>query len=341
MKKNWVILLGCFLSAVVFSEDLKDEKQIYSNELDGINRRESNIYLQEEEVPKNYINQNIRLNSDAQDGLVRLTLGEGYMHFNERVWMTYRLRKFNDTNGDKNPAFEGSDLRFRLYYGVGKIGEGIEAHHRFEYRSITDSYDRVKWNYEINFAERLGMKEPGEYFVVRPLLGWASNKIDSKGNDYDSVITGLEGLVSFKVWREWYFQFNAYGQYHFNFGDEYEERYGVDNVAVLSLEAYLLNETKIFDLGKDTSLNFYFEGGFDPANFYEKKHEFTTSEGRESFEQQYSLYAMPELNIKHKLESGFTLKGAIGMESRNQRGNDEISDYNNQVYFSIGWETRY
>ena len=148
------------------------------------------------------------------------------------------------------------------------------------------------------------------------------------------------------------FEFNLYGDQHF-----YGERKAtgvtdtVKNNTSLTMEAYLYNTTNLY-ANDDVSVDFYFEGGFDPYKWNSEKIQRTLKVGAPDkidaanynyYHNSYQVYAYPQLIANYKITPNLNVYTSLGAEYRNWAYKSEKSarDWRWQPTAVVGFRTTF
>ncbi len=299
----------------------------------------------EEFRPTGSIKQEVRWYSDKEDidaEGIRFTLAEGGVRFTENFYIDYRVRDFIRTH--EGEGSNNKDIRTRLYYDHGYLGDTrIDVRQRLEVRS-TQSYNRFSYTPEFNFAEYV----PGfSTFKIRPVARYEDNNNGAK-NEFRygaDLLTYLpiysEGNIDFGV------EFNLYGYYQdLGSNKEYTSDGAVkDSQTALDVELYTYFT---YDLGNWNGINFafYHELGVDPYTFYDRKIDVTNENGVKTrdYDSDLYLYNDFEIQFSYNVNDSTSIYGALAVEFANQQAygnNGDTANYKWQAYPYIGWRTKF
>ncbi|GLI56076.1 hypothetical protein PM10SUCC1_15900 [Propionigenium maris DSM 9537] len=301
----------------------------------------------EEFRPTGSIKQEVRWYSDKEDidsEHIRFTLAEGGVRFTENFYIDYRVRDYIRNHSDEGSNTK--DMRTRLYYDHGYLGDTqIDVRQRLEVRS-TQSYNRFSYTPEFNFAEYV----PGfSTFKVRPVARYQD---DNNGNT-TLVRTGADLLTYLPVYSEgnidFGVEFNTYFRYDETKGpNRYYTSGGSqkDSQTAVDIELYTYFT---YDLGTWNGVNFafYHELGVDPYTFYDRKIDVTDADGNrtgDSYDSDLYLYNDFEIQFSYNVNDSTSIYGALAVEFANQQayGNDgDTGNYKWQAYPYIGWRTKF
>lgn len=154
-----------------------------------------------------------------------------------------------------------------------------------------------------------------DYFVVAPKVGYTWS--DDNSSDYSNQV-GFDVYTwhtlpwGFSTEFNLYFTQNFYGQDQaFNNGNDME-----DKNFTIDMEFYIYNTTNLYTNG-NFSLDFGFEGGYDPYTWSQEK-KFGSADGDNlgTDDSKYSLYALPYLQANYAVTENMTVYAAAGAEYR-------------------------
>lgn len=289
--------------------------------------------------PTGSLKQEIRWYSDKEDvdaeGF-RLTLAEGGIRFTENFYADYRVRDFIRTSDEVGSNTK--DIRTRLYYDHGTLGDTqIDVRQRLEIRS-TQSYNRFSYTPEFNFAEYI----PGfSTFKLRPVLRYED---DNNGNT-TLVRTGADMLTYLPVYSgertDFGVEFNTYFRYDEFKGENRNTQNieGSDNNVAVDVEVYTYLS---YELGEWNGVNFglYHEFGLDPYTWYDRNIA-ADQRDRNNTDQTWTIYNDFELQFSYDVNGSTSIYGALAVEHANTKGQEYASDFKWQAYPYIGWRTKF
>ena len=301
----------------------------------------TSVVATEEFIPTGSVKQEIRWYSDKEDidsEGVRFTLAEGGIRFTENFYIDYRVRDFIKTHNDQGSNTK--DLRTRLYYDHGTLGDtDIDVRQRLEVRS-TQNYNRFNYTPEFNFAEYV----PGfTTFKLRPAIRYQDNNNGEKqefryGGDFLSYLP-VYSDDKFDLGVE----FNLYA-YKQDLGTNYtytSDGTLEDSQKGLDVELYVY---ATYELGNWNGVDFalYYEFGMDPYTFYDRKVDVTDS--RENYDSDLYIYNDFEIQFSYAVNTSTSIYGALAVEHANNQtygNNGDTGNYKWQAYPYIGWRTKF
>ncbi len=308
----------------------------------------------EEFRPTGSVKQEIKWFGDKEevDGeYLRLTLAEGGVRFTENFYIDYRVRdqikyKDEDVSGSNT-----KDLRTRLYYDHGYLGDTqIDVRQRLEIRS-TQTYNRFTYTPEFDFGEYVGFADS---LKLRPSFRYqddnnANNTYKHVGADflyYKGFATGKHDLgFEFNVYTRFYDSEYLYNNDKGTDASENGNPNTKDSNFATDVEFYIYYT---YDLGQYNGVDFafYYEFGLDPYTFYDRKIDIVEGEkGSEKVvddkSSDWTVYNDFELQASYKVNDSTSIYGAIAVEHANNKGNDHASDFKWQPYAYVGWRTKF
>lgn len=309
----------------------------------------------EEFIPSGSVKQELRWYGDKEEvdaeGL-RFTLAEGGMRFTDKFYIDYRVRDYIQYKSDEGSNTK--DLRTRLYYDHGYLGNTkIDVRERLEVRS-TDDYNRFTYTPEFDFAEYFGGNAnfSVDTFKLRPSFRYqddnnANNNYKHVGGDFLSVFTvGQETIPG-----ELVLEFNIYTRFYKVDGELADNAKGTaaidantdDTNFATDVEFYTYYTLPLTTVG-GVDLAFYYEFGLDPYTFYDRKIDVVDADTKtvtDSYDSEWTVYNDFELQAAYQVNSSTSVYGAIALEYANNEGRDQSSDYKWQPYAYVGWRTKF
>lgn len=303
--------------------------------------------------PTGSLKQEIKWYGDKEevDGeQIRFTLAEGGLRFTENFYIDYRVRdymKYKEDDGGSNTK----DLRTRLYYDHGYLGDTkIDVRQRLEVRSTQD-YNRFTYTPEFDFAEYFSFADT---FKLRPSLRYkddndANNSYKHIGADflyYKGLTSGNHDLgIEFNIYTRITDEEYLYDNKKGTPAAEGDTPNTKDGNFSTDVEFYIYYT---YDLGSYNGIDlaFYYEFGLDPYTFYNRKVDVVDGEeGSETVVDSYGstwvVYNDFELQASYKVNEATSIYSAIAVEHANNKGQDHSSDYKWQPYAYVGWRTKF
>lgn len=261
----------------------------------------------------------------------------GSIKFTEKQTLQYRVRNFKslDREDKQGGTTKGTQTRLRYFYDHGNLGDSkIDFTSRIQYISGTSNTQSVEYMPRFDFAKYL--PENITSFVFAPKYGyeWSSSN-DSNYHNYvgadlytwTELPFGFEFEFNMYATQKYYGRDQAYGGNYptKDVTNAIKEAHGAkikDKNFTLDVEAYLYNTVNLY---KDNlwTLDFNFEGGFDPYTFSKNKifgYDYTTggAEWRNvNDDQGYSLYMLPNVTLKYKVTDNLGVYVGAGADYRN------------------------
>ena len=292
-------------------------------------------------------------NNDVNNNYGRTQL-LGKINMTEKQSLEYRVRSYNDWNSATNKdnrGEKGTQTRLRYFYDHGNLGDSkVDLISRLEYKKDTDDVQSLEYQARFNIADYLFnndfIKTTSFTFAPKYKYKWSSNT-----DNYENIL-GLNLFTMNQLPLGFSFEFNLYGDQHF-----YGERKAtgvtdtVKNNTSLTMEAYLYNTTNLY-ANDDVSVDFYFEGGFDPYKWNSEKIQRTLKVGATDkidaanynyYHNSYQVYAYPQLIANYKITPNLNVYTSLGAEYRNWAYTSEKSakDWRWQPTAVVGFRTTF
>ena len=292
-------------------------------------------------------------NNDVNNNYGRTQL-LGKINMTEKQSLEYRVRSYNDWNSATNKdnrGEKGTQTRLRYFYDHGNLGDSkVDLISRLEYKKDTDDVQSLEYQARFNIADYLFnndfIKTTSFTFAPKYKYKWSSNT-----DNYENIL-GLDLFTMNQLPLGFSFEFNLYGDQHF-----YGERKAtgvtdtVKNNTSLTMEAYLYNTTNLY-ANDDVSVDFYFEGGFDPYKWNSEKIQRTLKVGAPDkidaanynyYHNSYQVYAYPQLIANYKITPNLNVYTSLGAEYRNWAYTSEKSakDWRWQPTAVVGFRTTF
>ena len=367
MKKS-LLLVGAFLAvtAMAQAKEIVPAPVVVEETPVQIVEKEVIVYRDREPEgfrPNGYVDLQYRYYGEAEelnhknDG-VNNNYGRtqllGKISMTEKQSLEYRVRSYNDWNSATNKdnrGEKGTQTRLRYFYDHGNLGDSkVDLISRLEYKKDTDDVQSLEYQARFNIADYLFnndfIKTTSFTFAPKYKYKWSSNT-----DNYENIL-GLDLFTMNQLPLGFSFEFNLYGDQHF-----YGERKAtgvtdtVKNNTSLTMEAYLYNTTNLY-ANDDVSVDFYFEGGFDPYKWNSEKIQRTLKVGAANktdaanynyYHNSYQVYAYPQLIANYKITPNLNVYTSLGAEYRNWAYTSEKSakDWRWQPTAVVGFRTTF
>ena len=367
MKKS-LLLVGAFLAvtAMAQAKEIVPAPVVVEETPVQIVEKEVIVYRDREPEgfrPNGYVDLQYRYygeaeelnykNNDVNNNYGRTQL-LGKINMTEKQSLEYRVRSYNDWNSATNKdnrGEKGTQTRLRYFYDHGNLGDSkVNLISRLEYKKDTDDVQSLEYQARFNIADYLFnndfIKTTSFTFAPKYKYKWSSNT-----DNYENIL-GLDLFTMNQLPLGFSFEFNLYGDQHF-----YGERKAtgvtdtVKNNTSLTMEAYLYNTTNLY-ANDDVSVDFYFEGGFDPYKWNSEKIQRTLKVGATDkidtanynyYHNSYQVYAYPQLIANYKITPNLNVYTSLGAEYRNWAYTSEKSakDWRWQPTAVVGFRTTF
>ena len=367
MKKS-LLLVGAFLAvtAMAQAKEIVPAPVVVEETPVQIVEKEVIVYRDREPEgfrPNGYVDLQYRYYGEAEElnyknndvnnkyGRTQLL---GKINKTEKQSLEYRVRSYNDWNSATNKdnrGEKGTQTRLRYFYDHGNLGDSkVDLISRLEYKKDTDDVQSLEYQARFNIADYLFnndfIKTTSFTFAPKYKYKWSSNT-----DNYENIL-GLDLFTMNQLPLGFSFEFNLYGDQHF-----YGERKAtgvtdtVKNNTSLTMEAYLYNTTNLY-ANDDVSVDFYFEGGFDPYKWNSEKIQRTLKVGAPDkidaanynyYHNSYQVYAYPQLIANYKITPNLNVYTSLGAEYRNWAYTSEKSakDWRWQPTAVVGFRTTF
>jgi hypothetical protein len=267
-------------------------------------------------------------NTSNNDSRIQLS---GTINMTEKQQLQFRIREYNSTSAHDSTGRDGTDTRLRYFYNHGNLGDSkVNLTSRIHYRDREDTSgaQEVEYQARFNFADYMFQNDfiKTSYFVIAPKYKyvWQSSNDDAYDNRLGFDIASMHELP-----YGFSFELNFYVDQHF-YGAKSEllQKDGSkeDKNFTVDMEAYIYNTTNLYTNGK-VSVDFNFEGGYDPYSWSQEK-VYSTITKEESADKTYSLYALPTIQVNYQATPNVKVYAAAGAEYRNWNSTDEGSASN-------------
>ena len=367
MKKS-LLLVGAFLAvtAMAQAKEIVPAPVVVEETPVQIVEKEVIVYRDREPEgfrPNGYVDLQYRYYGEAEElnyknDKVNNNYGRtqllGKINMTEKQSLEYRVRSYNDWNSATNKdnrGEKGTQTRLRYFYDHGNLGDSkVNLISRLEYKKDTDDVQSLEYQARFNIADYLFnndfIKTTSFTFAPKYKYKWSSNT-----DNYENIL-GLDLFTMNQLPLGFSFEFNLYGDQHF-----YGERKAtgvtdtVKNNTSLTMEAYLYNTTNLY-ANDDVSVDFYFEGGFDPYKWNSEKIQRTLKVGATDkidtanynyYHNSYQVYAYPQLIANYKITPNLNVYTSLGAEYRNWAYTSEKSakDWRWQPTAVVGFRTTF
>ena len=264
---------------------------------------------------------------------------QGNINMTEKQNLEWRIRGYNSLDEHAGSEIEpvgskenGTETRLRYFYNHGLLGDTqIDLTSRVHYQNNADD-DRQNLEYQarFDFANYMFNNEyvKTDYFVLAPK--YAYDWSDDNSSDYDNQL-GVDFYSWFTLPWNFSVEFNLYATQHF-YGQDQGFNNGKDiedKNFTLDMEFYIYNTTNLYTNG-NFSVDFGFEGGYDPYTWSQEK-KFGTKDGINEYgsdDSKYDLYALPYIQANYAVTEDMTVYAALGAEYRDWAVNNGHSATN-------------
>ena len=224
----------------------------------------------------------------------------GGIQMTEAQKLEFRIRDYNslDQENDRQTKV-GTETRLRYFYNHGNLGDSkVNYTSRIQYRDKTNDTQDLEYMANFNFAEYMFntdfVKTTNFTLAPRYAYVWKSNS-----SDYENQL-GLDLYTYHELPLGFSFEFNVYSTQAFvERGEDYFEA---------KVEAYIYQTTNLYTDG-NLSLDFNFEGGYDPYSWKKVKHEGTAKD--------YTLYMTPSFQVNYQVTPNLSTYVAAGATYQN------------------------
>jgi len=249
---------------------------------------------------------------------------EGEANLTEKQTIYFEVEDFSAWNSPKTNDYwetedDHTDLTLEYTYQHDFLGEMAS---KLIYKN-NDSSDGgevegnvLEYQAQWNFAERLFNNDfiKTTDFIIAPKIGynWERNQFGS--THYHDSYFGVDLYSTYELPWNFELEFNLYLTQH-NYNERLAENKKKNFTA--SLELYLFNTTPIIE-GDKATLSFYFEGGYDPFTYSQRKifaHDVIDND--EDEKTAYTVYALPGLRVDYQATDNVNLYGIAGARMEN------------------------
>ena len=244
----------------------------------------------------------------GDDNYSRLQLS-GKVQMTENQKLEYRVRNWNsiEASDDESVKDDSKEVRLRYFYNHGNLEDSkVNYTSRIQYRDKASEAQDLEYMARFNFAEYMFNTDfvKTTDFTVAPRYAYAWN---SNSSDYENQL-GLDLYTYHELPLGFSFEFNVYTTQAF--AEKGEDHFDV------AVEAYIYNTTNLYTDG-NLSLDFNFEGGYDPYSWSKTKHESTAKE--------YTLYMTPSFQVNYQVTPNLTTYVAAGATYQNWTKTEQSS----------------
>lgn len=334
MKKS-MLLVGAFLAvaAMAQAKEVVPAPVVVEEAPVQIVEKEVIVYRDKEEGfrPNGYVDLQYRYYGDTEgrddkewnpnNNYSRIQF-QGNINMTEKQNLEWRVRGYNSLDEDHNVGSKdnGTETRLRYFYDHGVLGDTkIDLTSRVHYQNNADDDNQnLEYQARFDFADYMFNNDifKTDYFVIAPKVGytWSDDNSSNYSNQVGFDLYTWHTLPwGFSTEFNLYFTENFYGQDQaFNNGKDIE-----DKNFTIDMEFYIYNTTNLYTNG-NFSLDFGFEGGYDPYTWSQEKKFGTKLAGQDygSDDSRYSLYALPYIQANYAVTENMTVYAAAGAEYR-------------------------
>lgn len=238
----------------------------------------------------------------------------------ERFSLEGRIRDYNnlERNDESNVGQNGTETRLRAYY---KHDDMFTS--RVQYRDMQDDSQNLEYQLRINAYKNEGGLLSSA--VVAPKVYHSFPK-DGGGDYLNTLGVDVELLGNLPLGFTWennyYFNQNFYGEKFYTNSDLTTKK---DKKFEAIVELYLYNTVALWS-NDTTTVDFNFEGGYDPYAF-RQYNKYTEKDGivSKSAKTTYELKAVLSLDAEYKLTETLAVNAGVGAEYRNWDNIDQSS----------------
>lgn len=236
----------------------------------------------------------------------------------ERFSLEGRIRDYNnlERNDDSNAGQNGTQTRLRAYY---KHDDMFTS--RVQYRDEQDDSQNLEYQLRINAYKNEGGLLSS--LIVAPKV-YHSFPQDGGGDYLNTVGMDIEYAGNLPLGFTWdgtiYLNQNFYGEKFYTNSDLTTKK---DKEFETVVELYLYNTVALWS-NDITTIDFNFEGGYDPYKFRQYDR-YTKVDGPKSAKTTYSLYTTLTLDAEYKVTETLAVNVGAGAEYRNWDNTDQSS----------------
>ena len=233
----------------------------------------------------------------------------------ERFKLEGRVRDYNNlerNDSSRENSKNGTETRLRAYYQHSDLLTS-----RVEYKDYTSDHEYYEYQLRIN-----PYKNEGGFvdnIIIAPKLGYKNYRDGGRHRNTLGTNIYLTGNLplGFTWENNYYLDYNMYNHDALitkvnNNGTLNTE----DKEFTATMELYLYKTVPLY-VASNYTVDFNFEGGYDPYKFTQYKgenmYEGTARKDKES----YSLYTAMDVSLKYQLTSALAIKSGVGAEYRN------------------------
>ena len=210
----------------------------------------------------------------------------------------------------------------RLHYQHETSGSNAE------YTELATGNNNLEYQIRFNFA-RYGFDNDfvkTTNLTLAPKVGYSWDGRSNNDGDRSAYYGGIDLYTMHTLPWNFSFEFNLYTTYAKANMDVYKNANKAlkDTAFQAQMEAYLYNETKLVDLGDSAKLSFYFEGGFDPYRYSNKRLYDqaailggSKTSSKKGDKTDYTLYALPALKLDYQINDNINTFLAAGATYQN------------------------
>lgn len=242
----------------------------------------------------------------------------GTINVTENQRFYWRIRDWNslDKESDRRTENTNTQVRLRYFYDHGYLGDSkVNFTSRVHYQDGADNVQKLEYSTRFNFAEYMFNNDYAKVtnFILAPKYAYAWG--GTNDNDYDNQL-GMDLFASAEFPLGFSFELNVYTAKHFYGRDRLFDgnRKLEDENFTVDVEAYLYNTQNLYTSADGKlGIDFGFEGGYDDYSWSQEKT--YGSSRRDNVD--YSLYALPYIQVNYQVSPNFKAFVAAGAEYRN------------------------
>jgi hypothetical protein len=280
---------------------------------------------------------------------------EGEVQFTEKQKIYFEVEDFSPWNSPKwDDTWETeerhTDLTLEYTYQHDFLG-GVASKLIYKSNDVGNGgADEVtghvlEYQAQWNFAEKLFNNDfiKTTDFTIAPKIGynWNHNQDWSAPGEYynQDIYYGIDLYSTYELPWNFELELNLY------FTNHGYNRKIVENKKknfTGAMELYLYNTTKLVEFG-NTTLSFYFEGGYDPYTYSQRKvfaHDITYS--AKDANSSYTLYALPALRLDYKATDNLGIYFVAGARIENIHTTaSEAQGFETQPVAQLGFKVEF
>ena len=260
------------------------------------------------------------------------------INMTENQTLQFRGRSYNSLSEDDRTNSisqkNRTETRLRHYYNFGTIGDSnVIMRSYVQYKHKTDATQEITTELRFDFADYFFNND----FIktTRAEVGPSYKYSWSDRNDSDYYnAAGIYFYFANQLPAGFGFEVKSEDDpsYYYMYGQENK-----DDVFEFKVAAILTHDANLYTNGA-YSLDWHFEGGYDPYTWQSRTLDTDTDSKRS-----YELYAQPNLVFSYAATEFVTLTGTVGAEYRNWVNANETSaqDWRWQPYVAAGFNVAF